>query len=113
LPGLKASLRFTRTTWSSYDLGRFAESARFVRHYHDENPILKDLLPSIETPTQVLAGDHDDLVPWTNNEYLGELLPNSEVHPLDAGHFAWEEQSEEYGGLVAEWVSGGYKRVAS
>lgn len=97
---------------SSYDLGRFAESARFVRHYPEENPILRDLLPGIRTPTQVVAGDHDDLVPWSNNEYLGELLPNSEVHPLDAGHFAWEEQSEGYGRLVVEWVSGGYKRVA-
>ena len=33
-------------------------------------------------------GRHDDLVPWSNNEYLDELLPNSEIHPLDAGRFA-------------------------
>ena len=36
------------------------------------------------------GGRDDDLVPWSNNEYLDELLPNSEIHPLDAGHFAWE-----------------------
>ena len=78
---------------SAYDLGRFAESARFVRHYPEQNPVLRDLLPSITTPTQIVAGRDDDLVPWSNNEYLDDLLPNSEIHPLDAGHFAWEEGS--------------------
>jgi pimeloyl-ACP methyl ester carboxylesterase len=96
---------------SAYDLGRFAESARFVRHYPEQNPVLRNLLPTITTPTQILAGRNDDLVPWSNNQYLDDLLPNSEIHPLDAGHFAWEQAPEEYGGLVANWVSGGYRRV--
>jgi pimeloyl-ACP methyl ester carboxylesterase len=96
---------------SAYDLGRFAESARFVRHYPEQSPVLRDVLPTIGTPTQILAGRDDDLVPWSNNQYLHDLLPHSEIHPLDAGHFAWEQAPEEYGGLVAEWVSGGYRRV--
>jgi pimeloyl-ACP methyl ester carboxylesterase len=96
---------------SAYDLGRFAESARFVRHYPEQNPVLRDLLPSITVPTQIMAGRNDDLVPWSNNEYLHDLLPNSEIHSLDAGHFAWEEAPEEYGRLVADWVSGGHRRV--
>jgi len=96
---------------SAYDLGRFAESARFVRHYPEQNPVLRDLLPTIKTPTQIVAGRDDDLVPWSNAEYLHELLPNSEIHPLDAGHFAREHAAEEYGRLVVDWVSGGYKRV--
>ncbi len=98
---------------SAYDLGRFAESARFVRHYHEQNPVLRDLLPTIVTPTQILAGRDDDLVPWSNNQYLHDLLPHSEIHALDAGHFAWEEAAEEYGGLVADWASGGYRRVGA
>jgi pimeloyl-ACP methyl ester carboxylesterase len=98
---------------SAYDLGRFVESARFVRHYPEQNPILRDLLPSITTPTQIVAGRHDDLVPWSNNEYLDDLLPNSETHPLDAGHFAWEQAAEEYGQLVVDWVTGGYRRAAA
>src|SRR5216683_5931600 len=96
---------------SAYDLGRFAESARFVRQYPEQNPVLRDLLPTINTPTQIVAGRDDDLVPWSNNQYLHDLLPNSEIHPLDAGHFAWEQAAEEYGRLVVDWVSGGYKRV--
>ena len=98
---------------SAYDLGRFAESARFVRHYPEQNPVLRDLLPSITTPTQIVAGRNDDLVPWSNNQYLHDLLPNSEIHPLDAGHFAWEQAPEEYGRLVADWVSGGYRRLVA
>jgi hypothetical protein len=31
--------------------------------------------------------------------------------PLDPGHFAWEEASEEYGRQVADWINGGYRRV--
>jgi pimeloyl-ACP methyl ester carboxylesterase len=98
---------------SAYDLGRFAESARFVRHYPEQNPVLRDLLPTIATPTQIVAGREDDLVPWSNNQFLHDHLPNSEIHPLDAGHFAWEQAAEEYGSLVADWVSGGYRRVGA
>src|SRR6267154_897261 len=53
---------------SAYDHGRFAESARFVRHYPEQNPVLGGLLPSIATPTQIVAGRDDDLVPLSNNE---------------------------------------------
>jgi len=98
---------------SAYDLGRFAESARFVRHYPEQNPVLRDLLPTIATPTQIVAGRDDDLVPWSNNQYLYDLLPNSEIHPLDAGHFAWEQAAEQYGRLIVDWVTGGYQRVAA
>jgi pimeloyl-ACP methyl ester carboxylesterase len=98
---------------SAYDLGRFAESARFVRHYPEQNPVLGDLLPKITTPTQIVAGRDDDLVPWSNNQYLHDLLPNSEIHSLDAGHFAWEQAPREYGHLIVNWVSGGYLRAAA
>ena len=96
---------------SAYDLGRFAESARFVRHYPEQNPVLRGLLPTITTPAQIIAGREDDLVPWSNNEYLADLLPNSEIRPLDAGHFAWEQASDEYGRLIVEWVTGGFQRL--
>jgi pimeloyl-ACP methyl ester carboxylesterase len=95
---------------SAYDLGRFAESARFVRLYPEQNPVLRELLPTISTPTQIIAGQDDDLVPWSNNEYLHELVPNSELHALDAGHFAWEQAPDEYGRLIVDWVGGGYRR---
>jgi pimeloyl-ACP methyl ester carboxylesterase len=73
--------------------------------------VLRDLLPTITTPAQIIAGRDDDLVPWSNNQYLADLLPNSEIHPLDAGHFAWEQASEDYGRLIVDWVTGGFERV--
>jgi pimeloyl-ACP methyl ester carboxylesterase len=78
----------------------------------EQNPVLHDLLTSITTPTQIMANLDDDLVPWSNSEYLDDILPNSEMHALDASHFAWEEAAEEYCRLVADWVSGRYRRVA-
>ena len=95
---------------SAYDLGRFAESARFVRHYPEQNVVLRDLLPTITTPTQIVAGGDDDLAPWSNNQYLDEILQHSEIHALDADHYAWEQASEEYGRLIVDWISGGYRR---
>jgi pimeloyl-ACP methyl ester carboxylesterase len=97
---------------SAYDLGRFAESARFVRHYPEQNAVLAELIPGITTPAQVIAGNKDDLVPWSNNSYLFDLLPNSDIHPLDAGHFAWEEAADEYASLIVDWVTGGSDRAA-
>jgi pimeloyl-ACP methyl ester carboxylesterase len=97
---------------SAYDLGRFVESARFVRHYPEQNAVLAELIPGITTPAQVVAGNKDDLVPWSNNEYLADLLPNSDIHPLDAGHFAWEEAADEYASLIVDWVTGGSDRAS-
>ena len=42
-----------------------------------------------------------------------DLLPNSEIHALDAGHFAWEQAADEYGRLVVDWGAGGYRRVGA
>ena len=63
--------------------------------------------------TQIVAGHDDDLVPWSNNQYFDDLLPNRVIHPLDAGHCAWEQRPEKYGSLVADWVADGYRRVAA
>jgi pimeloyl-ACP methyl ester carboxylesterase len=97
---------------SAYDLGRFAESARFVRHYPEQNQVVQVFLSSIQIPTLILAGDRDDLVPWSNNQYLADTMPNSVARRLDAGHFAWEEAAGEYGRLVSEWIAGGYRKYA-
>ena len=111
-PETSASRRSTRTTSAPTTSGASQSRRGLCGTYPEQNPVLHDLLPSITTPTQIVAGRHDDLVPWSNSEYLDDLLPSSKMHPLDAGHFAWEEAPEEYGRLVADWVSGGYRRVA-
>jgi pimeloyl-ACP methyl ester carboxylesterase len=54
----------------------FPRSRHTWRHYPEQNPVLRDLLPAIATPTQIVAGRGDDLVPWSNNQCLHDLLPN-------------------------------------
>jgi pimeloyl-ACP methyl ester carboxylesterase len=88
---------------SAYEGDRFVESMRYVRSYPAELPILRDLLPEIETPVQIIAGAHDSAVPPVNAEYLHERLPNSKLDVVDAGHFVWEDAADEYAALVTSW----------
>ena len=93
---------------SSYEGDRFVESMRYVRTYPMELPILRDLLPEIQTPVQIIAGARDPAVPPVNAEFLHERLPNSKLDLVDAGHFAWEDCADEYAALVTNWWRGGY-----
>jgi pimeloyl-ACP methyl ester carboxylesterase len=93
---------------SSYAGERFAESMRYVRAYPAELPVLRDLLPEIRTPVQIIAGRRDQFVPPVNAEYLHERLPNSKLDVIDAGHFTWEDAAEQYAEIVIAWWNGGH-----
>lgn len=93
----------------SYEGNRFAESIRYVQSYPTELEVLRDVLPHIQTPVQIIAGRRDTVVPPVNAEYLHERLPHSELHLLDSGHFAWEDAADEYAALVNAWWADGYK----
>ena len=93
---------------SSYEGDRFVESMRYVRAYPADLRVLRDLLPQIQTPVQIINGARDPVVPLANAEYLHERLPKSKLDLLDAGHFAWEDRAGEYAALVASWWAGGY-----
>ncbi len=93
---------------TSYTGDRFAESARYVRAYPDDLPILAERLPHIELPVQIIAGRHDGLVPPSNAEFLHEHLSHSRLALLDTNHFTWEDAAQEYAALVTDWIGGGY-----
>jgi pimeloyl-ACP methyl ester carboxylesterase len=93
---------------SCYEGDRFVESMRYVRTYPTELPILRDLLPEIQTPVQIIAGARDPAVPPVNAEFLHERLPNSKLDIVDAGHFTWEDAADAYAALVTSWWGGGY-----
>jgi pimeloyl-ACP methyl ester carboxylesterase len=93
---------------SSYEGDRFVESMRYVRAYPTELPILRDLLPEIQTPVQIIAGQRDPVVPPVNAEFLHERLPKSKLDILDVGHFTLEDAADEYAALVTSWWGGGY-----
>jgi pimeloyl-ACP methyl ester carboxylesterase len=87
---------------------RFAEATRYVRSYPEQLQRLGQVLPTIYTPVQIIAGRWDPLVPLANADYLHARLPNSRLDVLDTGHFVWEEAPEQYAAIVTAWVSGRY-----
>jgi pimeloyl-ACP methyl ester carboxylesterase len=93
---------------SSYEGDRMIESMRYVRAYPMDLPALRDLLPEIQTPVQIIAGGRDTAVPPVNAEFLHERLPRSKLDIIDAGHFTWEDAADEYAALVTTWWGGGY-----
>jgi pimeloyl-ACP methyl ester carboxylesterase len=93
---------------SAYEGDRFVESMRYVRTYPTELPVLRDLLPEIQTPVQIIAGGRDSAVPPVNAEFLHERLPKSKLDVVDVGHFVWEDGADEYAALVTSWWRGGY-----
>ena len=72
--------------------------------------VLRDLLPAIITPTRSWPGA-------TMTSCRGRTTSTSTTSSptarsiLDAGRFAWEQAADDYGRLVVDWVSGGYRRV--
>jgi pimeloyl-ACP methyl ester carboxylesterase len=96
---------------SAYLGDRFVESMRYVRAYPTELPNLRDLLPTIQTPVQIIAGVRDAAIPPSNAEFLHARLPKSKLDIIDAGHFTWEDNASAYASVVTEWWSGGYARV--
>jgi pimeloyl-ACP methyl ester carboxylesterase len=98
---------------SSYEGDRFAESMRYVRTYPTELAALRELLPTIRTPVQLIAGRRDAVVPPVNAEFLHERLPKSKLDIIDAGHFTWEDGADEYAALVTSWWGGGYATAGS
>ena len=93
---------------SSYEGDRFVESMRYVRTYPAELPALRDLLPQVYTPVQIIAGRRDSAVPPVNAEFLHERLPHTRLDIIDAGHFTWEDGADQYAALLTTWWSGGY-----
>lgn len=96
---------------SAYEGDRFVESLRFIRAYATELPVLATLLPTIETPVQIITGDHDRGVFPVNGDYLHQRLPHNKSDEIHAGHFAWADAADEYATLILDWWNGGYQRV--
>jgi pimeloyl-ACP methyl ester carboxylesterase len=88
---------------ASYQGDRFAESARYLRSYPAELPLLAGLLPQVNIPVQIIAGARDSAVPAVNASFLHERLPHSQLDVIDAGHFTWEDAAADYATLVTRW----------
>jgi pimeloyl-ACP methyl ester carboxylesterase len=88
---------------ASYQGDRFADSARYLRSYPAELPLLASLLPQIDTPALIIAGARDTAVPPVNARFLHERLPHSQLEVIDCGHFTWEDAAANYAAAVTRW----------
>jgi pimeloyl-ACP methyl ester carboxylesterase len=87
---------------------RLEEATRFVRAYMTDCPKLEQQLSKIKTPSLVLAGKNDTIVPPVNLQYLAARLPNNHSLLLDAGHRVWEEAADKYNDMIISWLDGEY-----
>lgn len=87
-----------------YQGDRFADTIPYAQAYREQLPLLRDLLPGVQTPVRIVQGRNDQVVPPINADYLGTLIPHSRVDFIEgAGHFCWEEKPDQYAALVAQW----------
>jgi len=78
----------------------------FLGSYPKETPSLEQDVIRIKTPIQVLHGEFDTFVSVNNSRRLADLLPNSRFAIIaGAGHYAWEDASEDYLGRVLSFIS--------
>jgi pimeloyl-ACP methyl ester carboxylesterase len=69
------------------------------------NPTLPHLLGGVATPTLVVWGREDRIVPLECGERFAKALPNARLHVVEgAGHFVEMERPDELAQLVADFV---------
>jgi pimeloyl-ACP methyl ester carboxylesterase len=90
---------------------RFEEAAQYVRAYIPDLPKLEPKLPGIATPTLIIAGENDPIVPPANGQFLADRLPHNRYVLLDAQHRVWEEAASEYTEALVAWFGGGYRSL--
>ena len=70
------------------------------------NQALPHLLTGVDTPTLVVWGRHDRIVPLNCGEQYVTQLPNARLTVLDeCGHFVELEKAEELAGAVCDFLS--------
>jgi 3-oxoadipate enol-lactonase len=62
-------------------------------------------LPELKTPTLVIHGTADRILPYPNGELIASLLPNANLQPLEGvGHMFWWEQPTRAAELVRAYA---------
>jgi poly(3-hydroxyoctanoate) depolymerase len=65
----------------------------------------------LRTPTLVIAGDRDPIIPLVNAQILSGLLPDARLHVVQGGgHLFLIVQADETAHLVQEFLAGQYRR---
>lgn len=78
-----------------------------LAHYFEVMPDIDicSLLPSINVPTLVLAGDSDPVVPPEQARLISQLIPGSELVMIQGGgHVLFAERPAEYQRAAGDWL---------
>lgn len=62
------------------------------------------MLPRIKTPTLVMSGDDDPLIPACNARMIAALLPNSELDIFHGGHLSLVTEADEHAPKVEAFL---------
>ena len=95
---------------ASYEGDRLTRSAALVRAYPKDLAALKPRLASIQSPVAIVVGRSDPYGLAGDAAVLREQLPHARLDILEAGHCFWEERAPEFESIVANWVSGGFRK---
>ena len=86
--------------WTRLDFTAYADLFEALDR-HDAT----DLLPSVKTPTLVIAGGSDHFTPAHRAVHMASTLPDAELERLpDATHFGLLEYPDEIGERVARFL---------
>ena len=95
---------------ASYAGDRLTRSAALVRAYPKDLAALAPRLGSIQLPVAIVVGRNDPYGLARDAALLRERLPHARLDVLEAGHCVWEERAPEFESIVAQWVSGGFRK---
>jgi pimeloyl-ACP methyl ester carboxylesterase len=66
---------------------------------------VEDRLAAIKSPTLIVSGDADVVVPVQNSYNLARQIPNAELRLVSGGsHTFFIEQADEFNQVLTEWL---------
>lgn len=75
-----------------------------IRTNHETFPELRKFFKDRQPPTLIVHGQNDPVFTTSSTREHLRDLPNAELHLLDAGHFALEEDGDEIAGLIGDFL---------
>ena len=86
--------------------GRIGSVMEWFRAYPEIIGSILPRLSEIEIHIQIFWGDLDQLLLVETANKIHELLPNSKLNVFEnCGHFSYQDKSNEFASMIADWVS--------
>jgi pimeloyl-ACP methyl ester carboxylesterase len=89
---------------TAYENGRLFDAFQILRSFEKDVQLLQVWLDKLPVAVQIIWGRHDPIALVENAYVLNRRLPNSKLHILETGHYAWEEESEAFATIVEDWI---------